>query len=59
MNHREFLALAGTVSLIAMPALPTLAQPATEPVPSGGNHALPATQAGAGRCGDHPLREGI
>ncbi len=59
MNHREFLALAGTVSLIAMPALPTLAQPATEPVPSGGNHALPAAQARVGRCGDHPLREGI
>ena len=54
MNRREFLVIAGTGSLIAIPALPTLAQPATEPLSQADNPALPDNQIAeiSGGCSD-------
>lgn len=44
MNRREFLVIAATGSLVAVPALVTLAQPAIEPVAQADNPALPDNQ---------------
>lgn len=44
MNRREFLVLAATGSLVAVPALVTLAQPAIEPVSQADNPMLPYDQ---------------
>ena len=44
MNRREFLVLAATGSLIAMPVFPTLAQPGTEQPLQAAHPALPDKQ---------------